>query len=68
MSCAVPEKKRPTSLLNDPDHWRKSAADMRDLAQTSTGPARESFIKIAAEYDKLAERAKARLRKAKAAD
>jgi hypothetical protein len=59
------EKKPQRSLLNDPDHWRKSAADMRDLAQISEGTARDSFIKIAAEYDKLAERAKARLEQEK---
>lgn len=61
----MPEKK-PISLLSDPDHWRKSAAEMRGLAQISTGAARDSFVKIADEYDKLAERAAARLRNTKA--
>lgn len=46
------------SLLNDVDHWRKSAADMRAFAgMATTAESRESFLKIAAEYEKLATRA-----------
>jgi hypothetical protein len=46
------------SLLNDADHWRKSAADMRAFAGLAKNPeSRESFLKIAEEYDKLAARA-----------
>ena len=58
----MPDKKRALSPLKDPDRWRKSAAEMRNLAQSSTGDARESFTKLATEYDKLAERATARTR------
>ena len=44
-------------LLNDPEHWRESADQMRPLAEGATGANRESLLKVAGEYDKLAERA-----------
>jgi hypothetical protein len=48
----------PASYINDPNHWRERAAEMRKLAEGVTdGAARESMLRIAAEYDRLVERA-----------
>ena len=50
---------RPT---NDPQHWRERVAKMRELARTMADPnAAILMIDLAAEYDKLAERADIRI-------
>jgi hypothetical protein len=50
------------SVIHDPAHWRLRAAKLR---ATATGPiaaeAKEALLKIAADYDRLAECAVARL-------
>jgi hypothetical protein len=45
-------------LADDPAHWQKRADEIRQLAKTlSDAKAREAFLKLAADYDKLAQRA-----------
>jgi hypothetical protein len=45
-------------IADDPAHWKKRADEIRQLAETlSDAKAREAFLKLAADYDKLAQRA-----------
>jgi len=47
--------------INDAKHWRDRAAEMRVLAEEMTNrDAGRMMIKLAADYDKLADRAEAR--------
>lgn len=51
---------QPTSVpvADDPAHWQKRADEMRQLAETvSDMSSREALLKLAADYDKLAQRA-----------
>ncbi len=44
--------------INDPSHWRQRATEMRKMAEEAADPtAKDSMLKIAVEYDRLAERA-----------
>jgi hypothetical protein len=45
---------------NDADYWRKQAAEMRELAQTASIPARENLLRLARDYDLLAQGAQLR--------
>ena len=46
------------SLSDDPRHWCKRADEIRQLADKMTDPKdRETLLKLAADYDKLAQRA-----------
>jgi len=48
----------PASFVNNPKHWEERAADMRALArQMSDGEAKETMLRIAKDYEKLAQRA-----------
>jgi hypothetical protein len=48
----------PPRNTNDPQHWRERAAQMRSLAATMAGSeAAILMTDLAADYDKLAERA-----------
>lgn len=49
------------SHINDPSHWRERARAMRKLAEDmEDGEARKNLLKVAADYDRLAERAELR--------
>jgi hypothetical protein len=50
-----------TSHINDPEHWRQRAQEMRKLAEDiKDSAARQTMLRIAADYDRLAERAELR--------
>jgi hypothetical protein len=52
----------PPREINDPKHWRDRAAKMRSLAVTMAGSnAAILLTDLAAEYDRLAERAAIRV-------
>jgi hypothetical protein len=48
----------PTSFTNDPEHWRNRAEEARALAdQMSDEASKQTMLRIAADYERLAERA-----------
>jgi hypothetical protein len=51
----------PPHYINDPGHWLKRAAEARAMAdQLSDLQAKAAMLRIAEDYERLAERAKAR--------
>ena len=53
----------PASFINDPEHWRQRAEEMRTLADgISDEEARATMLKIAEDYERLAKRAEQRAR------
>ena len=51
----------PASFINDPEHWRGCAEEMRRLAEDIKDAAtKETMLRIARDYEVLAERAKER--------
>ena len=47
-----------TSFINDLEHWRSRAEEARTLAdQMSDDPSKQMMLRIAADYDRLGERA-----------
>jgi hypothetical protein len=51
----------PSPFANDPNHWRHRAEEMRALAEEmKDAVARTTMLKIANDYDKLADRAEKR--------
>jgi hypothetical protein len=51
----------PLSFINNPRHWTDRAEQMRALAEeTKDESAKQTMLRIAADYDRLAERAQAR--------
>jgi hypothetical protein len=52
-----------SSAINDPEHWRQRAQEMRDLAVEVNDPLfKQTMLRIAADYDRLATRAEERAR------
>ena len=48
----------PNHFLNDPKHWRQRAAVARNLAgKIDDQPSKEAMIRIASDYEIVAERA-----------
>jgi len=48
----------PASFINDPAHWRRRAEEARTIAeQMSDSPSKEAMLRIAKDYERLAERA-----------
>jgi hypothetical protein len=49
--------------INDPKHWQDRAEEARAMAEQLTDEkSRDAMLRIAKDYDKLAERAEVRLR------
>ncbi len=48
------------SLLDDAGHWRKRARETRAKAEMARPEAREKLLKVAREYEAIAERAEAK--------
>jgi len=49
--------------INDPKHWHERAEEARAVAeQMADEKSREAMLRIAKDYDKLADRAEVRLR------
>jgi hypothetical protein len=54
--------------INSPEHWRERAEEVRALAETVDDAAVKSkLLEVAAEYDRLAERAAKRMSRGRAA-
>jgi len=57
----------PASYINDPKHWRDRADEMRAFVDEFENPAaRDSILRIANDYEKLARRAERRSSDSKA--
>jgi hypothetical protein len=49
-------------IINDGRHWRSRAREARSIAEQVNGAdARTTMLRIAAEYERIAERARARV-------
>jgi hypothetical protein len=52
------------SLLDDPEHWRSRAEEAGSVADQLSDPeSKRTMLRIAADYERLAEHAKLRARK-----
>jgi hypothetical protein len=52
------------ALLDDPEHWRSRAEEVRAVAeQLSDAEAKRTMLRIATDYDRLAEHAELQARK-----
>jgi hypothetical protein len=48
----------PASFINDPEHWRQRAGEARSVAEQMNEPqSKEAMLRIAKDYERLAERA-----------
>ena len=53
-----------TSLLDDPEHWRSRAEEARTVAEQLADPeAKRTMLRIATDYEKLAQHAALRVKK-----
>jgi hypothetical protein len=51
----------PASFINDPGHWRQRAEEARTIAEQMNEPqSKEAMLRIAKDYERLAERAEQR--------
>lgn len=51
----------PSSYLNDPEHWRERAKEVRAMAEDMADPAsKQKMLDVAADYEHLAKRAEDR--------
>jgi hypothetical protein len=51
------------SLLDDPEHWRSRAEEARTIAEQLSDPeSKRTMLRIADDYERLAEHAKQRAR------
>jgi len=51
----------PASFINDPEHWRRRAEETRTIAeQMSDLQSKDAMLRIAKDYERLAERAEQR--------
>ena len=56
----------PASFINDPAHWRQRAEEARSVAEQMTEPqSKEAMLRIAKDYERLAERAAQRAKGSK---
>jgi hypothetical protein len=56
----------PASHISDPEHWRARARQARAQAeQMADAQAKEAMLRVAKDYEKLAQRAAARSREPK---
>ncbi len=52
------------SFINDPKHWRERAEQARILADQMNDPqSKQAMLRIAADYERLAERAEERAKR-----
>jgi hypothetical protein len=51
----------PAHFINDPEHWLQRAEEARSIADQINDPqSKEAMLRIANDYERLAERAKQR--------
>lgn len=61
MTIAAGGADMPASFINDPAHWRQRAGEARTIAEQMNDPqSKESMVRIAKDYERLAERAEQR--------
>jgi hypothetical protein len=54
----------PSSLVDDPEHWRSRAEEARSIAEELSDPeAKRMMLRIVSDYERLAERAELRATK-----
>jgi len=54
----------PSLLLDDPEHWRSRVEEARSIAEQLSDPeSKQTMLRIAADYERLAEHAKQRAQK-----
>jgi hypothetical protein len=52
----------PYSIVNDPQHWRDCAEEVRAMVENVIDPgAKETLLKVAAGYDDMAKKAELRV-------
>jgi hypothetical protein len=54
----------PSSIIDDPEHWRSRAEEARSGAEQLSDPeSKRTMLRIASDYERLAEHAELRARK-----